>query len=89
MLQSGDKKMVAGIYQAGPGSFEAAPYPVDEFMYFLEGSVKLTSKDGTVTNVSAGDAITIPKGWQGTWETSGYKKYYTSYNPEQIRREGK
>jgi len=77
--RSDDNKSFAGLYKAGPSRMEFQSYPVDEFMYFLEGSVTLTSADGTVRKISAGDSASIPKGWRGTWETSGYVKYYVVY----------
>jgi uncharacterized cupin superfamily protein len=46
-LLSSDKKFASGMYRSGKSYFEASdPYGVDEFMYFLEGNVKLTSSDG-------------------------------------------
>lgn len=49
-LLSSDKKFASGMYKSGKTYFEATdPYGVDEFMYFLEGSVKLTSSDGSST----------------------------------------
>jgi uncharacterized cupin superfamily protein len=56
------------------------PYGVDEFMYFLEGSVTLTSADGSVQVVKAGEAVTIPKEWTGIWETDGYTKIWVIYS---------
>jgi hypothetical protein len=48
-LLSSDKKFASGIsgmYRSGKSYLEVTePYGVDEFMYFLEGSVKLTSSD--------------------------------------------
>lgn len=65
-LLSSDKKFASGMYRSGKSYFEATdPYGVDEFMYFLEGSVKLTSTDGTVQTINAGEAVTIPKEWTG------------------------
>ena len=73
-----DGKFDAGVYQvAGPHRFDVMEdYGVDEFMYFLEGGVTLISTDGTRTEVGAGEAVVIPKGWRGTWESAGYKKIY-------------
>ena len=58
------------------------PYGVDEFMYFLEGGVTLTSSDGTVTEIEAGEAVTIPKEWTGIWETEGYRKIWVIYSED-------
>lgn len=77
-----DEKFVSGMYQSGPSRFEITePYGVDEFMYFLKGSVRLTSPDGTVMTINPGDAVTIPKEWTGVWETEGYTKIYVIYSP--------
>ena len=56
------------------------PYGVDEFRYFLKGSVTLTSSDGSVKIIKAGEAATIPKEWTGVWETEGYTKIYVIYS---------
>ena len=63
------------------GADESA-YGVDEFMYFLEGGVKLTSSDGTVQTINAGEAVTIPKEWTGIWETDGYRKIWVIYSDD-------
>jgi uncharacterized cupin superfamily protein len=79
MLKSKDGKMSAGAYQAGPSDTPIDAYPEDEFCYFLTGSVKLTSADGSVVDVHAGEAVFIHKGWKGRWTTPGYTKYYVVY----------
>jgi uncharacterized cupin superfamily protein len=58
------------------------PYGVDEFMYFLEGSVTLTSSDGSEQVINAGEAVTIPKEWTGVWETDGYTKIWVIYSAD-------
>ena len=80
-LKSSDGKFASGMYKAGPQTFDITePYGVDEFMFFLEGSVMLTSADGAVTTVNAGEAVTIPKEWIGRWETKGYRKIWVIYS---------
>ena len=82
-LRSSDKKFASGMYQSGKSYFETTePYGVDEFMYFLEGSVKLTSSDGSVQVVNAGEAVTIPKEWTGIWDTEGYTKIWVIYSED-------
>ena len=82
-LMSSDRKFASGMYQSGKVRFEInEPYGVDEFMYFTEGSVTLTSSDGTVTEITAGDAVTIPKEWTGMWDTDGYKKIWVIYSED-------
>jgi uncharacterized cupin superfamily protein len=82
MMKSADQKFEAGLYKAGPSDTPIDAYPEDEFCYFLTGSVKLTSADGTVLDIKAGEAVAIPKGWKGRWTTPGYTKYYVVYDAE-------
>ena len=82
-LKSSDGKFASGMYKSGKVRFEATePYGVDEFMYFLEGSVKLTSADGSELVVGAGEAVTIPKEWTGVWNTDGYTKIWVIYSED-------
>ncbi len=79
LARSKNRRVESGLYSAGPSEQDIESYPEDEFMYFIEGSVKLTSSDGTVLEINAGDGAAIPKGWKGHWSTPGYKKYYVTY----------
>ena len=82
-LLSSDKKFASGMYKSGKVRFETTePYGVDEFMYFLEGGVRLTSSDGSVLTVSTGEAVTIPKEWTGVWDTDGYTKIWVLYSED-------
>ena len=80
MLKSRDGRFEAGVFEAGPSDQQIASYDDDEFMFFLEGSVTLTSADGSVLEAKAGEAVVVPKGWKGRWQTGGYKKYYVTYS---------
>ena len=78
-----DRKFESGMYKSGPVRHVIEePYGVDEFMYFISGSVTLTSSDGSVQVINAGEAASIPKEWTGIWETKGYTKFYAIYYPE-------
>ena len=82
-LLSSDGKFASGMYRSGKTRAEITePYGVDEFMYFIEGGVTLTSSDGTVTEISAGDAVSIPKEWTGIWDTDGYTKIWVIYSAD-------
>ncbi|NIV16835.1 MAG: DUF861 domain-containing protein [Woeseiaceae bacterium] len=82
-LLSSDKKFASGMYKSGKTRIEITePYGVDEFMYFLEGSVTLTSTDGSVQVINAGEAVTIPREWTGTWDTDGYTKIWVIYSED-------
>jgi uncharacterized cupin superfamily protein len=82
-LLSSDKKFASGMYRSGKVRSEIKePYGVDEFMYFIEGGVTLTSSDGSQQVISAGEAVTIPKEWTGIWETEGYTKIWVIYSED-------
>ena len=55
------------------------PYGVDEIFYIIEGSITLTSADGSVMTSGAGETLSIPKEWTGTWDTDGYSKIWAIY----------
>lgn len=82
-LMSSDGKFASGMYKSGKTRYEITePYGVDEFMYFIEGGVTLTSSDGTKTVIAAGEAVTIAKEWTGVWETDGYTKMWVIYSED-------
>ncbi len=82
-LLSSDKKFASGMYRSGKVRFEIEePYGVDEFMYFLEGNITLTSADGSVQVINAGEGVTIPKEWTGVWDTEGYTKIWVIYSED-------
>src|SRR5215475_12950869 len=63
-----------GLYQSGPLHETDKDYPYNEFLYFISGGATMTSTDGSVVTVHAGEAVTIPRGWRGTFDTKGYTK---------------
>lgn len=82
-LMSSDGKFGTGMYHSGKIRFEInEPYGVDEFFYIIEGSITLTSADGTVTKTNAGEAVSIPKEWTGIWDTDGYSKIWVIYSAD-------
>jgi uncharacterized cupin superfamily protein len=82
-LMSSDERFASGMYKAEKSrSVIDEPYGVDEFMYFIKGGVTLTSSDGTVTVISTGEAVTIPKEWTGIWDTDGYEKIWVIYSAD-------
>ena len=85
-FMASDRKLEGGVYRAGPNRYTfTEAYGVDEFMYFLEGGVKLTSSDGQVIDVHAGEAVIIPREWKGVWDTDGYTKIYVIYSQESLK----
>jgi len=82
-LTASDGKFASGVYSAGPQAIDITePYGVDEFMFFLEGSVTLTPLGGDPVTIGPGEAVTIPKEWMGRWETPGYRKIWVIYSAD-------
>lgn len=82
-MLSSDGRFGSGMYRSGAiREVISEPYGVDEFMYFIEGSVTLTSADGSVQVIEAGEAVTISKEWTGIWETNGYTKIWVIYSED-------
>jgi uncharacterized cupin superfamily protein len=82
-LTSSDKKFYTGLYKSGPvvEKHLEQDYGDDEFMYLLSGSITMKSISGKAVTVKAGDAISMPKEWRGTWHSEGYTKLWVIYNP--------
>lgn len=87
---STDTAYQTGVYRSGPSREEIKGpqgLPYNEFLYFLSGSVTLTSSDGSVMVVRTGEAVTLPKGWTGHFDTPGYTKLYVTYSPDDAKKQ--
>lgn len=79
--KSADGTLEAGIYESGEAHESYEAYPSDEFMFFIEGHLKLTGADGKVLEAGPQEGVFIPKGWKGRWDSTAYRKYYVVYTP--------
>jgi len=62
------------------GALKARDYPLDEFVYVLEGDLVTVDADGTRHEFHPGDAFVLPKGWAGTWDmTTRFKKIIVNF----------
>jgi uncharacterized cupin superfamily protein len=62
------------------GALKAGNYPLDEFVYVLEGDLVTVDSDGTRHEFHPGDALVIPKGWAGTWDMKArFKKIIVNF----------
>lgn len=81
--QSSDGKFEAGFYHGSEVTLRITGWPVDEFMYFIEGQVEITNEDGSSKIYGPGDALVMPRGFKGTWRQLGpIKKINVSYPAE-------
>ncbi|NKB32685.1 MAG: DUF861 domain-containing protein [Pseudomonadales bacterium] len=82
-MVSSDGKYYSGMYRSEKTRVDISePYGVNEFMFFLSGGVTLTSSDGSVMTVQAGEAVTIPEEWTGVFATEGYEKIWVIYSSD-------
>ena len=62
-------EFVVVIYESVPAVIGInEPYPYDEFVRVLEGTVVLTSVAGDRQVYGPNDHFLVPKGWMGTWD---------------------
>jgi uncharacterized cupin superfamily protein len=62
-------EFVVVIYESVPAVIGInEPYPYDEFVRVLEGTVVLTSDSGDRQVYGPNDHFLVPKGWMGTWD---------------------
>jgi uncharacterized cupin superfamily protein len=61
-------EFIVSVFEASPAVIDVSdPFPYDEFVLVLEGTVILTSIDGESLTYNSGDTFVVPKGWLGTW----------------------
>lgn len=77
---SGDKLFEAGVSRYDRVTLQLRDWPVDEFMYILEGQVEITPQEGKPHLYGPGDAFVMPKGFNGTWrQLSNLRKVQVTY----------
>jgi uncharacterized cupin superfamily protein len=75
-----DRRFDAGVSQYERMTLELRDWPIDEFMYIVEGQVEITATGGAPRLYGPGDAFVMPKGFHGTWrQHSHLKKIQVSY----------
>ena len=82
---SEDKKFSFGVFgmvveEEANGKTRYENFPKYEFMYFLQGSMKLIDDNGVVTEAGPGEVLFIPKGWTGTRITDDIRKISVVYD---------
>jgi uncharacterized cupin superfamily protein len=57
-----------GVWECTPGGWAIEDRPDHETVQILAGRATLTNADGSSVVVTAGDVLTLPKGWTGRWD---------------------
>ena len=61
-----------GVWDCTAFDDAPGPYPVDEYMFLLEGQVIMALPDGRETVINAGEAFVLPRGLNCQWKMPGY-----------------
>jgi uncharacterized cupin superfamily protein len=73
-------RMQVGLWDSTAFERAVAPFPRNELMCILEGSVVLTDGDGREHHCKAGDTVYIPQGVECGWKsTERVRKFYSVY----------
>ena len=79
LYASADGRFSSGIWECAPGKWRVV-FDEQEFCHLLAGEIVITSDEGVVQHVKAGDAFVTPAGFTGTWDVlSTARKEYAIY----------
>jgi uncharacterized cupin superfamily protein len=67
--ESRNGSILAGVWQATPGTTKSIKGERFEFCVLLEGAVELTEQGGESVTYRAGDAFVMKPGFVGVWKT--------------------
>jgi uncharacterized cupin superfamily protein len=72
-----------GVWSCTAMTMKPAPYPCNEFMILLEGTVTVIDGKGRETLTRAGQSFVIPKGMVCAWKQKGYvRKFFVIFEDE-------
>ena len=57
-----------GVWECTPGGWAIDNRPDHETVQILAGRARLSDADGASVELTAGDVLTLPKGWSGRWD---------------------
>lgn len=73
--------LTSGVWDCTAFTDPQGPYPVNEFMLVLEGSVTIVDASGHEETIRAGESFVIPKGLQCSWKQSEYiRKFFVIFD---------
>ena len=76
-------QMNAGVWDTTDMHTKPLPFPRNELMHILEGTVALKNEDGTSQTFHAGDTFLVPRGITYHWDSEGYvRKIYCIFQPK-------
>ena len=75
---------LAGVWDCTAMTTKPGPYPDDELMILLEGTLTVAMPNGTRIDLKAGDAFIIPKGLECQWIQEGYLRKFFMILSEEV-----
>ncbi len=69
------KKFDVTLMAGNTGRARFEDYPVDEFVYVVNGQATLTTDDGVSQTSHTGDFFMVPKGFTGEWHSQGNRYF--------------
>ena len=75
-FSTAEERLTAGVWDCTPYEEHRGPYPVDEFMILLDGSLDIENEDGSTQTFRAGEGFYIPRGTIMTWKQSEYLRKF-------------
>ena len=69
-------QLMAGAWDCTPMTLRPEPYPVNEFIHLLEGSLTIIDAAGHEETLQAGDSFLIPKGMVCVWKQTEYVRKF-------------
>ena len=74
-LYKGDELSIY-VLSSETATNEIENFPIDEFVYYLNGRADIKAENGNEISFFSGDYIFVPKGFSGTWINNGGPKYH-------------
>lgn len=83
VFRSDDQRFTVNVSKYEKLTLNLKDWPVDEFMYMIEGHVNITDTQGVSRTYGPGESFVMPKGFTGTWKQAGpIKKIAIIYRAE-------
>ena len=77
-------QLLIGVWDTTDMHTKLAPFPKNEIMHLLDGSVTITNHEGVAHTFNAGDTFVLPRGITYQWDSEGYvRKIFCIFNPKE------
>jgi uncharacterized cupin superfamily protein len=82
VFENASEEWSVGLWDSTPYQRRAMTYGHDEFMFLLDGAVRIADGAGRAQMFQAGDMFFVPRGAKCSWHSTVYvRKFYGIYRP--------